>query len=180
MRRIIVLSIVTLLTACTGFSSNSDSIGSYPRRISIAIASEIKYVPYDHGYMEIPSIKAIIDQCERNNFAHCRDYNIPANSITEFDRNKDKKVYVFVQLGGLEQDRNLETTIRLFDPDSNLVAQLDFPTHVPRDFQSKNNLTFSFNWGPPDPATWSLGTWRIEILINKEVIKRTFQVVDKK
>jgi len=172
---------LALLTACAEMPpSRVVSIpGAPPQNIAIKLASQIEYKPISPEVLDNPAVQSLIAQCEQKGGEHCREETGPANSRTKFVRTQDDTVWAFVYIGGLERDRDYTVRIRLFDPERNMrqrmITSMHTPTVLPPDF----TVNFYFSWAPPDPATWQLGKWRIEIAVNGQVeIERTFHVVD--
>jgi len=181
MWRYIVFSTLAWLTACTALPPGRGTMvsGGLPQRIAIDLTSRVQYIPYTPEELARPGVQALIVQCERQGWEHCRDNRTPADSRTAFGRTQDKGIFAFVTVGGLEPDRDYEIRFRLFAPEGNMRAQLALPMHAPPDLSPQTNLTFWFQWAPTDPATWLLGRWRVEITINSEVVgQRTFEVMD--
>ena len=118
-RRIIllVLAVAVIFTACAEMPpSRVVSIpGAPPRNISLVMASQAEYKPYSPEDLANPVIQSTIAQCEQLGWKHCRETTVSANSRTKFVRTQDDKLWAFVNLGGLEGDRDYAIRFRFSD-----------------------------------------------------------------
>jgi hypothetical protein len=182
MWRYLALCTVALLTACAELSPSrgGSAPGAPPQRVAIELTSQVQYTPLPPEVLGRPGVQAAIAQCEHQGWERCREFKKPADSRTYFVRTQDEQVFVFVKLGGLEPDRAYEVRFRLFDPEGNMRMRVSTPFHIPSGALPDFNLDFVFQWGPPDPSTWQLGRWRVEVAVNGQVEgERTFEVVDR-
>jgi len=180
MWRYLAISTLAFLTGCAELPpSGTVSVpGSPPRTVVILLGSQIQRVPYSPEELADPAIQSIIAECERQGATHCRQPTELANVRTKFDRAQDDMVAGVVILGGLESNRDYTVRFKLFDPNGDTRMRATISVHIPPSFPAQGTIQPNFCWVPPDPSTWQLGSWRVEVAVNGEVEgERTFEVV---
>ena len=181
MWRYMVVFTLAVLTRCAKLPPSGTAFipGSPPRTVEIRLGSRVQHTPYSPEDLANPAIQSIIAECERQGGVNCREYTELANFQTRFVRTQDDRVVTILILGGLESNRDYTVRYKLFDPKDGMRARLVYSCHIPPSFPVNETITVHFNYVPPNPSTWQLGSWRIEIAVNGQVEgERTFEVVD--
>ena len=170
------ISFVTLAILVAGCDEQSRQ-GAPPRFVEILLTDEMVYEPYPSEALADPTIQAAIAECERQGYEHCREDRVPGASRTKFVREQHTEVIIYLNLGGLEADRDYDAQFRVFDPDGFVRAKISAPFHTPSGFTLDKQLNFGVHWSPENPSTWQLGRWRVEVVINGRVeVERYFDV----
>jgi hypothetical protein len=106
----------------------------------------------------------------------CGESAQPGDSRTQFSRARDDQALVFVQVQGVEPDRDYELTVRWFAPDGGLVGRVSQTVRAPARFPPASSIRFYPFMTLQNRA---LGRWRVQIAINgQDEGERSFKVVD--
>jgi len=181
MWRYMVVFTLAILTGCAKLppSGTASIPGSPPRTVEIRLGSRVQHTPYSAEDLASPAIQSIIAECERQGGVNCRETTELTDFQTRFVRTQDDMVVAILILGGLESNRDYTLRYKLFDPNGDMRTRLVYSSHIPPSFPVNGTITAHFNYVPPNPSTWQLGSWRIEIAVNGQVVgERTFEVVD--
>lgn len=153
--------------------------------MSVTLTSGVIRTPYTETELANPAIQKVVEDCYRtvgkartDASIDCTSRTLPADDRTQFDRTVDDRVSTLVTLRGLQAGRTYEVKWILVDPDGNQRSFLSLPINVPSEWRINYELYYTFDWTPPDPSSWQLGRWKIDILVNgTRELERFFMVV---
>ena len=179
--RAAVLLGIAFLAACAGKQPGSGSLnpGAPPQSVTIITTSAMTHTPNSDKDLAHPVVQSVIAQCEAAGGVHCRADSDPADVRSQFVQGEDKRVITYMELRGLEPERDYEITWRLFDPEGQQVSRTYHVLHIPKGSKPKKAIHFSFPWVLPEAAKWAIGRWRVEVTINGRVEgERTVDIVE--
>ena len=156
-----------------------------PRGVDVALSSGTTRTPYTQKELTNPAIQKVVEECRRKlgktrtgAIEKCTSRIAPSDDRTQFDRTVDDAVWTLVTLTGLQAGRTYEVKWILVDPDGNRRSFLSIPIEVPSEWKINYDLKYTFDWTPPDHASWQLGRWKVDIFANgKREIERFFTVI---
>jgi hypothetical protein len=149
--------------------------GAFPQSIEGVLFAAVSHRPYTAEELADPSIRLIIDQCQRNGEADCQSVSTPFDQRRSFVRGLDQKVFAYFSLRGLLAGAAYDLRCLFLDPTESSVTVLRAVYTIPPE---KPNLTRYCSMALPPTAL--IGEWAVQLYVNGEpAFVLRFEVLDK-